>query len=159
MQLKIWRKQHGKIQWILALAALPLASCGQGNEQADTTDAAPTAVTPVAPETAVSAPAANAQPAKLVQCKVCHSFDEGGADLLGPNLWDVYGKPAASDDDFAYSTALRNAGLVWDDAALDAYLTNPRNTVPGGKMSFAGMKNSEDRQEIIKFLSTLNNGS
>ena len=147
-----------RIQWILALAALPLASCGQEQEQPAAsdvvTDAGSTGSAAQAPA-AIEMADKSAQPAKLAQCKVCHTFDEDGPDQLGPNLWGVYGQAAASDADFAYSTALRNAGLVWDDGSLDAYLADPRTTVPGGKMSFAGFRNVEDRKAVIEYMATL----
>jgi cytochrome c len=50
---------------------------------------------------------------------------------------------------------MRNSGLVWDSASLDTYLTNPQKMVPGGKMSFAGLKDSKDRKAVIDYLAML----
>lgn len=90
--------------------------------------------------------------AALAQCRTCHTFDEGEPHRVGPNLWDVYGKPAGQNPDYAYSTALEQSGLVWDEETLDTYLENPRAKVPGGKMSYAGMRDADRRAKIIAFL-------
>ncbi len=147
---------------ILVSASLALASCGgepQNAEPADTgVDSGQTEDVAAATEASSEAaePVASAEPAKLAMCKACHTFNEGGPNLVGPNLWDSYGKPAASNPDFAYSSALRDAGITWDDDTLHAYLENPRIAVPGGKMAFAGMRNEDDRAEVIAYLATLN---
>jgi len=147
---------------ILVSASLALASCGgepQDAGPANTeTDSSQTEAADAASEASTEAAEtiASAEPAKLAMCKACHTFNEGGPNLVGPNLWDSYGKPAASNAGFAYSSALRDAGITWDDEALHAYLENPRIAVPGGKMAFAGMRNEDDRAEVIAYLATLN---
>lgn len=94
-------------------------------------------------------------PASFGRCAVCHDVKKGGPDRLGPNLYGTYGKPAGSHGGFAYSDALKNSGLKWDDATLDKWLDSPRALVPGNRMSFPGLKDPAKRKEIIAFIQTL----
>lgn len=91
------------------------------------------------------------QPASFARCVACHTADKGGEDKLGPNLYGVYGKPAAKGS-YAFSPALKEAGLVLDEATLHKWLENPRALVPGNRMSFPGIKDPAKRQEIIDYL-------
>jgi cytochrome c len=91
----------------------------------------------------------------FLQCATCHERTEGAPHRVGPNLWEIYGADAARLDDFAYSSAMKNSGWVWDDATLDAYLENPAKSLPGGRMAFAGMRNPANRRDLIAFLKTL----
>ncbi len=84
-------------------------------------------------------------------CAVCHTT-EAGKNKIGPSLHDVVGRHSASLSDFQYSDAMKKADKTWDDETLDAYLTNPRGLVPGTKMIFVGLKNAEDRQNVIAYL-------
>jgi len=89
-------------------------------------------------------------------CASCHSFDNGGANRIGPNLWKVVGGPHAHADGFAYSDAMKaKHGETWTQDALNHFLWNPKKAVPGTKMVFAGFKKAEDRAAIIKWLETL----
>ena len=67
----------------------------------------------------------------------------------------MFGAKAGHVGDFAYSDAMRDSGLTWDAANLDTYLTNPREIVPGTKMSFAGLKDAAKRKDLIEYLKTL----
>lgn len=86
------------------------------------------------------------------RCRACHTLDEGGRNKVGPNLWAIWGAKAASHDGFAYSKALKESGIVWDDETMDAYIRKPREAVPGTRMSFAGIKKAEDRQALMLYL-------
>lgn len=89
------------------------------------------------------------------QCKACHAV-EAGKNRVGPSLFGVVGKKAASAEEFkGYSEGLKTAGFVWDDAKLDAYLTNPKAMIPDSKMVFAGMAEAADRAHVIAYLKTL----
>ncbi|MGE4221578.1 MAG: cytochrome c family protein, partial [Alphaproteobacteria bacterium] len=93
------------------------------------------------------------------RCVVCHSFDEGGANKVGPHLHDVFGRHVASVADFNYSEAMKTfsegGSKVWDEANLDTFLSDPRGVVPGTKMVFPGIKAEADRQNVIAYLKSL----
>ena len=90
------------------------------------------------------------------QCKVCHSTDAGGADMIGPNLSKVFASKAATRRaKYAYSPALKKSGLVWNEATLDKWLTDPGKTVPGTKMAFVGFPRKAMRDNVIAYLKTL----
>ena len=108
---------------------------------------------PPAPAAEVVKVAAVSPPASFARCAVCHTTEKGGEDKLGPNLFGVYGKPAA-EGSFAFSPAFKDAGLVLDEPTLHKWLENPRALVPGNRMSFPGIKDAAKRQEIIDFLKT-----
>src|SRR5215469_1413228 len=84
-------------------------------------------------------------------CAICHTLEEG-KNKIGPSLAGVVGRKAGSVPGFAYSAANKNSGDMWDEATLDRYLTDPRKFMPGTKMVFAGLKNSEDRKALIEYL-------
>src|SRR5580698_9107729 len=78
-------------------------------------------------------------------CAVCHSTDPG-TNKLGPSLAGIVGRKSASLGDYSYSPAMTKAGLTWDKATLDKYLTDPQKVVPGTKMLFPGITNDADRK-------------
>ena len=107
-----------------------------------------------APAGAAGTPVAAADPAKGEQsfkkCQSCHTINQGGANGIGPNLFALAGdKKAEGRGGFAFSDALKAKGGVWDDASLDAWLTNPRAFAPGTKMSFAGLSDAQERANVI----------
>lgn len=124
---------------ILMSATLSLAACGEA-QAPDGGDPAP--------------PMANPAPAAFAQCAICHSVAPG-QNGIGPSLAGVYGAPAGHVGSYAYSSAMRESGIVWDEAALDRYLADPRGTVPGTKMSYPGLRDEEQRAELIEWLKTL----
>ena len=88
------------------------------------------------------------------QCKACHEVEKG-VNKVGPTLKGVVGRKAASVEGYKYSAAMTAKGaegVVWDEATLDKYLTNPRAAVPGTKMSFAGIADAAKRKELITWL-------
>lgn len=85
-------------------------------------------------------------------CSSCHSFDKGGRDLTGPNLWNIVGRAKASHGGFAYSDAMTEKGGDWDYDALNEFLWKPKKAVPGTKMNYIGMRKPADRAAIIAWL-------
>jgi cytochrome c2 len=88
-------------------------------------------------------------------CAVCHSVD-AGTNKLGPSLFGIVGRKSATVDSFTYSPAMTKAGLTWDAATLDKYLTNPQAMVPGTKMILVGIKSADDRKALIDYLAAQN---
>ena len=75
------------------------------------------------------------------KCTACHTFEQGGANKIGPNLWNIVGRAAGGVEGFGYSSAFQEmGGQSWDYDALSAFLENPKAFAPGTKMSFAGLK-------------------
>lgn len=89
------------------------------------------------------------------KCKACHTTDQGGRNLVGPNLWNVVDRAKGSLDSYKYSGAMKAKGGVWDYADMDAFLKKPSAFVAKTKMSFAGMKKATDRAAMIAYLRTL----
>ncbi len=89
-------------------------------------------------------------------CGVCHSLNEGGKPIVGPNLYNVVGGPHDHESGFDYSAALEKfKGQPWTFAALDKWLTDPAAYAPGTRMTFAGIKNTQERADVIAYLDTL----
>lgn len=86
------------------------------------------------------------------KCKACHTIDKGGANKVGPNLWNVVGADRAGRDGFKYSDAFTGLDGNWGYEELNAFLTKPKDYAPGTKMAFAGIKKAGDRAAVISFL-------
>ena len=87
-------------------------------------------------------------------CQNCHSA-EIGINKVGPSLWHVVGRQAASVPDFVYSEAMKTNKSIWSAASLDTYLADPRGDVHGAKMFFKGLPEAKDRADVIAYLQTL----
>lgn len=88
-------------------------------------------------------------------CAACHTFDKGGANKVGPNLFGIVGASKAHLADFAYSDAMKASGGSWSEDSLNHFLWKPKAYVAGTKMNYVGLKKPEDRAAMIKWLSTL----
>lgn len=89
------------------------------------------------------------------KCKGCHQVGPGAVDRIGPHLNGIFGRKAAAHEDYDYSKSMERAGddgLVWTIETLDAYLENPRALVSKTRMSFRGLKDSEDRANVLAYL-------
>ena len=85
------------------------------------------------------------------KCKACHDFDPA-KKKIGPHLNGVVGRAAGAVEGYKYSDAMAGSGLVWDEATLDAFLEKPKDLVDGTKMAFPGLKDEEDRENVIAYI-------
>jgi cytochrome c len=86
------------------------------------------------------------------RCLGCHSIER---DRTGPRHEGLIGRKVGGVDGFAYSPAMRKAGaagMVWDEATLDKFLESPTRFIPGTRMGYAGIKNAQERADLIAFL-------
>jgi cytochrome c len=90
----------------------------------------------------------------FARCALCHTA-EPGKNKIGPSLFNLIGRPAGSASGYSYSPAMRDLDKIWDAAVLDEYLAGPQAMVPGTKMIFPGIANTQDRSDVIAFLGTL----
>ncbi len=90
------------------------------------------------------------------KCMACHMVAKA-TNKVGPHLMGIVNRPVATAEGFTYSEGMKEyaAGKVWDEAALNIYLENPKAVVPKTKMAFAGLKKPEDRADLIAYLLTI----
>jgi cytochrome c len=88
-------------------------------------------------------------------CRACHSLDKAERNLPGPNLAGLLGRKVGGDAAFDYSPVLRKArdeGLVWDEARLDRFLSDPAEMFPGLWMAARGIEDAAERRALVRFL-------
>lgn len=171
-------RKIGLFSVMAASAALTLSACGGGEEKAPAAEApapaAAPAATPPAPAPAAApaaTPAAGAPAAAagatvqlagltgnaaageriFAQCRTCHAL-EAGTNKVGPSLNGIFGRTAGTVPNFRYSTANKNSGIVWSEEIMFAYLENPREYIPGTYMSFVGLRQPQQRADVIAYL-------
>ena len=91
------------------------------------------------------------------KCMACHAVGEDAKNKVGPQLNGVVGRAAGSVEEFSYSDALAakgEEGLVWTPEELAAFLEQPKDYLPGTKMSFAGLRSEDERTNVIAYLAT-----
>jgi cytochrome c len=109
---------------------------------------------PIAPLLAKADPKKGEQLAKI--CQTCHTFDKGGPNKIGPNLWDITEENIASVPNYQFSAALeKDKNEKWDPEKLNEWLHNPQSFAKGTKMTFAGFPKAQDRADVIAYLNTL----
>lgn len=87
-------------------------------------------------------------------CSICHTT-KPNRNLIGPSLFGVVNRHAGSVPGFHYSEANRGSGITWDPRTLDRYIAAPRRVVPGTLMTFPGLKDPQQRSDVIAYLETL----
>ena len=92
------------------------------------------------------------------KCQSCHNFDSGGPNMTGPNLFGVLGRKPGSHPGFAYSQGMTDFGAkqpVWDYVHINDFVSGPQKYIDGTKMTFVGLKQRQDRINVIAYLHTL----
>ncbi|MDH4386965.1 MAG: cytochrome c family protein [Caulobacter sp.] len=152
---------------IATASLMVLAACSPGEKTAaapEAVEAPAAAVEPAAPAAEAAAPAAgpviqvggltgDATKGAVVfnQCKSCHAI-EAGVNRVGPTLHGVVGRKAGAVEGFRYSAASKASAAVWSEETLFAYLENPRKFMPGTTMSYVGMRQPQQRADVIAYL-------
>jgi len=143
----------GSIRVLFALAlAVPLAACGE--PQPDITVDAGDPASATDSGSGLARGALGAAPPAFGICRSCHSVEKGQT-VVGPSLFGVYGTRAGDVPGYDFTPAIKASGLVWDDATLDTWLTNPVALVPGTRMGYAGQSDPAKRRQIIAYLKSL----
>lgn len=86
------------------------------------------------------------------RCAQCHSVEKDGGNGLGPNLFAITGRKAATVANFYYSPALKKAHITWTDDKLRQWVTNPQKLVPGTRMIFPGLKKPQEADDLLAYL-------
>ncbi len=129
---------------------------GGGDLAAATTATAKAA--PAGPEPVVTllASADASRGEKLFKaCAACHTPSDGGANKIGPNLWNIVGSAMAKAEGFKYSSAFRKMDGTWDYESLNKFLFKPKTFIPGTKMTYAGIKDASKRADVIAYIRSL----
>jgi cytochrome c len=118
--------------------------------------AATAPVAEVMPDWGTVLPAADVNAGKAVsqRCLQCHTLESGGANKIGPNIYGIVDKTRAAHEGYAYSGAMKAKGGTWTYDELFHFLRSPGAYIAGTKMSFAGLRNAQDRINLIAFLRT-----
>lgn len=87
-------------------------------------------------------------------CGGCHSIGEGARGGFGPELNGIIGRPAGTTQDYQYSDAMKNSGVVWTREKLAAYIEDPKSVVSGTRMIFWGISDQEKIENILAYLET-----
>ena len=90
--------------------------------------------------------------AELQKCKICHSLDKGGPNRVGPALFGVFGRKAGTVVGYAYSDAMKQSGITWDDKSLAQFMRDPKTAIPGNHMSFPGITDEATLAALIRQL-------
>jgi cytochrome c len=86
------------------------------------------------------------------RCASCHSVGPSARGTFGPHLNSVFGRPAGGTNDYKYSQAMKDSGIVWSESTLSAFLESPNKVVPGTKMRFWGMSNERQINDLLAYL-------
>jgi cytochrome c len=88
----------------------------------------------------------------FVQCKACHQIGENAKNAVGPVLNGLFGRKAGMIEGYSYSPANKNSGITWDEATFREYIKDPKAKIPGTKMTFPGLKDPKQIDDIVAYL-------
>jgi cytochrome c len=103
----------------------------------------------------LAAASADAGKGDVKVCTACHTFDKGGPNRVGPNLYGVIGEPIAQGKGYQFSSSLQEKKGNWTVDELNTWLWNPKALAKGTKMTFAGLPKAKDRADVIAYLNSL----
>jgi cytochrome c len=153
------KKRADVIAYLNTLSAAPLAMPAAAPVPAASAAPAPSAAPaggePLAALLAKADAAAGQKSTMQLGCIACHSFNEGGKNGLGPNVYNVVGHPVAAHEGYTYSAPLKAKGGDWTYDNLNAWLQKPATYAAGTKMSFAGIADPQVRANVIAYLRSL----
>ena len=127
---------------------------GDGSDIATNGDIQPSAKAPIVFDIPALMKVADAVAGEKIaaKCTSCHSFNKGGANKIGPNLYGIIGNKIAHAEGFTYSSAVKNHGGIWDYDSLFHWIHNPKEFIPGNRMAYGGVKNETEIANLVAYL-------
>jgi len=86
------------------------------------------------------------------KCMACHAIGAGARNKVGPELNGLDGRKSGTAPDYSYSDANKNSGITWNETQFKDYIKDPKATIPGTKMAFAGIKNEKEINDLWAFI-------